>query len=220
MLRKEAALELTLALLGILGALLVGAISPGPSFVVVAQTAISRSRADGLAAALGMGLGGVAFGALALLGLQTLLAQAPWLYLVLKLLGGAYLLYIAVRLWRAAADPLAVPEPPRAGASALRGSFLLGLATQISNPKTAVVYASVFAAFLPASMPAWVLMLLPALIFAVEAGWYALVALVFSASGPRAVYLRSKLLADRLAGAVMGLLGLKLMIEAARGRVA
>ena len=213
-------MELTLALLGILGALLVGAISPGPSFVVVAQTAISRSRADGLAAALGMGLGGVAFGALALLGLQTLLAQAPWLYLVLKLLGGAYLLYIAVRLWRAAADPLAVPEPPWAGASALRGSFLLGLATQISNPKTAVVYASVFAAFLPASMPAWVLMLLPALIFAVEAGWYALVALVFSASGPRAVYLRSKLLADRLAGAVMGLLGLKLMIEAARGRVA
>ena len=213
-------MELTLALLGILGALLVGAISPGPSFVVVAQTAISRSRADGLAAALGMGLGGVAFGALALLGLQTLLAQAPWLYLVLKLLGGAYLLYIAVRLWRAAADPLAVPEPPQAGASALRGSFLLGLATQISNPKTAVVYASVFAAFLPASMPAWVLMLLPALIFAVEAGWYALVALVFSASGPRAVYLRSKLLADRLAGAVMGLLGLKLMIEAVRGRVA
>ena len=211
-------MELTLALLGILGALLVGAISPGPSFVVVAQTAISRSRADGLAAALGMGLGGVAFGALALLGLQTLLAQAPWLYLVLKLLGGAYLLYIAVRLWRAAAAPLAVPEPPRAGASALRGSFLLGLATQTSNPKTAVVYASVFAAFLPASMPAWVLMLLPALIFAVEAGWYALVALVFSASGPRAVYLRSKLLADRLAGAVMGLLGLKLMIEAARGR--
>jgi threonine/homoserine/homoserine lactone efflux protein len=211
---------MALALLGILGALLVGAISPGPSFVVVAQTAISRSRADGLAAALGMGLGGVAFGALALLGLQTLLAHAPWLYLVLKLLGGAYLLYIAVRLWRAAADPLAVPEPPRAGASALRGSFLLGLATQISNPKTAVVYASVFAAFLPASMPAWVLMLLPALIFAVEAGWYALVALVFSASGPRAVYLRSKLLADRLAGAVMGLLGLKLMIEAARGRVA
>ena len=86
MLRKEAALELTLALLGILGALLVGAISPGPSFVVVAQTAISRSRADGLAAALGMGLGGVAFGALARSGFEAMVAYGLpvfWTFLFL-----------------------------------------------------------------------------------------------------------------------------------------
>lgn len=50
-------------LLGILAALTVGAMSPGPSFVVVARTAVSSSRADGLAAALGMGAGGLAFAA-------------------------------------------------------------------------------------------------------------------------------------------------------------
>lgn len=45
----------TLSLLGIAGAMAVGAMSPGPSFVMVARTAVA-SRGDGLAAALGMGL--------------------------------------------------------------------------------------------------------------------------------------------------------------------
>ena len=64
------------ALSAILGALLIGAISPGPSFVLVARISIARSRRDGLAAALAMGVGGVILGSLALLGLRALLMQA------------------------------------------------------------------------------------------------------------------------------------------------
>ena len=209
-------MELAFALLSILAALLVGAISPGPSFILVAQTSVARSCRSGLAAALGMGAGGAAFGALALLGLHALLAQAAWLFLALKLLGGAYLLYLALRLWRGAAEPPVVQDGAGVRAAAVRGPFLLGLATQLSNPKTAVVYGSVSAAFLPPSLPAWVFLILPLMIFAIEAGWYAVVALAFSAEGARAAYLRSKVLADRAAGAVMGALGVKLIVEAAR----
>ena len=93
----------------ILGAVLIGAISPGPSFVMVLRTSIALSRPDGLAAAVGMGLGGALFGTAALLGLTALLAQVEWLYVVLKLAGGAYLIYLAVRVWRGARQPLAIP---------------------------------------------------------------------------------------------------------------
>ncbi len=68
-------MEPSVALLSILGALLVGAANPGPSFVLVARTAIAVSRPAGLAAALGMGVGGVLFSALALLGLHALLSH-------------------------------------------------------------------------------------------------------------------------------------------------
>ena len=206
-------MSVALALPSILGALLVGAVSPGPSFVLVARTSVVASRGNGLAAALGMGAGGVFFAALALLGLQAVLAQALWFYLGLKLFGGAYLLYLAVRLWRAAADPLdfsSLAEPPP---SALRIPFLLGLATQLSNPKTAVVYGSVFAAFLPVSVPIWLILALPLAVFAVEVSWYGLVALAFSSKRPRAAYLRSKTAVDRVAASVMGLLSLKLIVE-------
>ena len=57
-----------LPLLGITGAITVGAMSPGPSFLMVARTAVASSRSAGLAAALGMGAGGVLFAVAALAG--------------------------------------------------------------------------------------------------------------------------------------------------------
>ena len=55
-----------------------------------------------VAAALGMGLGGALFGTLALAGLSALLLQVEWLYMTLKLIGGAYLVYLGIRMWRSA----------------------------------------------------------------------------------------------------------------------
>jgi threonine/homoserine/homoserine lactone efflux protein len=89
-----------IALFSILGALLLGAASPGPSFVLVSQIAMRESRRDGVKAALGMGLGGAIYGTLAVVGLTALLLQVGWLYLILKILGGVYLVYLGVRIWR------------------------------------------------------------------------------------------------------------------------
>jgi threonine/homoserine/homoserine lactone efflux protein len=207
------------ALLSILGTIAVGAMSPGPSFVLVVRTSAALSRRDGLAAALGMGIGGLSFALLALAGLQALLMQVSWLYLILKLAGAAYLIYLGFMIWRGASTPLAMSNagPTAAG---WRKSFAIGLATQLSNPKTAIWYASVFAAFLPADVPTWMLLVLPALLFSIEFGWYTIVALAFSASKPRAIYLGAKLWVDRCAGGIVMLLGGKLVLEAVRGRVA
>ncbi len=204
------------AVFGILAAITLGAISPGPSFVLVARVAVAQSRRDGLAAALGMGAGGVILGGLALFGLQALLAQAGWLYAGLKILGGLYLLYLGVMIWRSAAEPVDAPAATVPSAAGMVRSFLLALTTQISNPKAIAVYGSIFAALLPESVPIWVLLVLPAGLFVIEAGWYAIVACVFSATRPRAAYLRGKLWIDRIAAAVMGALGLRLLAEAAQ----
>jgi threonine/homoserine/homoserine lactone efflux protein len=210
-------MEPFLAIFAILGALLIGVVSPGPSFVLVARTAIAVSRRDGLAAAVGMGLGGVIFGTLALVGLAAILARVEWLYLGLKLLGGLYLIYLGICIWRGARAPIVVPKTATGAVAGPARSFVLGLVTQVSNPKTAIVYASVFAALLPPAVPGWIYIVLPLLIFAIETAWYAVVALAFSADRPRAVYLRSKSWIDRLAATVMGLLGLRLIVESARG---
>ncbi len=210
-------MDATLVIAAILGALLIGVVSPGPSFVLVARTSIALSRRDGLAAAVGMGLGGVIFGTLALAGLAAILTRVEWLYFGLKLFGGLYLLYLAVAIWRGAKDPVIVPKTAAGGAASPGRSFVLALATQLSNPKAAIVYGSVFAALLPPEMPGWAYVTLPPLIFALETAWYAVVALAFSADRPRAAYLRSRTWLDRFAGAVMGLLGARLLAETARG---
>lgn len=212
-------MDTTLSLLGIAGAMAVGAMSPGPSFVMVARTAVA-SRSDGLAAALGMGAGGLVFSIAALAGLQAAFLAVPGLYLAIKGLGGAYLIYLGFRIWRGARHPLAMTpdteaSPRKQGRSGR--TFLLGLATQVSNPKTAVVYASIFAAFLPREVPLVLALAVPVVIFCIETGWYAIVALALSSAAPRAAYLRYKTWIDRAAGGVMGLLGLRLVWSAARG---
>ena len=86
----------------------------------------------------------------------------------------------------------------------------------MSNPKTAIVYASVFAAFLPASFSMGFAAALLAAVFCVEAAWYALVAVLFSSAGPQRAYLSYKSWVDRAAGAVMFGLGLKLVTSATK----
>lgn len=204
-----------MALLAICGALSIGVISPGPSFVMVARTAVAASRGDGLAAALGMGAGGALFAILALAGLRIALMAVPWLYLALKFGGGAWLAYLGWRIWRNACKPLVVAdEGIKRQPRALSRSLGLGFVTQISNPKTALVYTSVFAALLPVSFPLGAALLLPAVVFVIEAGWYALVAVALSSRAPRAAYVRSKRWIDRAAGGVLAALGIKLVASA------
>ncbi|MDC9823419.1 LysE family transporter [Devosia sp. ZB163] len=205
-------MEHFIPLFAILGALLIGAISPGPSFVFVVRTSVAQSRPEGLAAALGMGVGAMAYGALAVLGLRTLMHDGGLLFTILKVAGGLYLLYLAWKIWSHAADPITV-ETYGAAANPTK-AFTLGLFTQLSNPKIVAVFGAVFAALLPANPEPWLYWALPPLIFLQETIWYAIVALAFSSSKPRALYLGAKLWVDRAAAAFIGILGVRLIIEA------
>ncbi|SEG79260.1 LysE family translocator [Bosea lathyri] len=204
-------------LISILGVFLLGAISPGPSFVVVSRIAISRSRTDGVMAAIGMGIGGFVFATIAVAGLTAMLLQVEWLNMVLRLAGGVYLLWLGINIWRAAPEPLEVADTAsERRQSTLWTSLLRALFVQLSNPKTAIFYASMFAALLPSPTPSWMFFALPPMLFLIEFGWYTVVAVGFSSRTPRAAYLRYKVWIDRTAGAVVGALGAKLMVDSAR----
>ena len=202
-------------LVSIIAAMAIGAMSPGPSFVLVSRIALSTSRAHGLASALGMGVGGLIFASLAVLGLTALLMQFEWLYLTFKIIGGCYLLYMAFRIYRNASDPLESGNSVQGAKElTLYRAFFFGLVTQLSNPKTSIFYASIFAAVLPPEPARWLLFAIPPSLFLVEAGWYSIVALAFSGFRMRAIYGRLKKWLDYAAGTVMGVLGAKVIIEA------
>ena len=205
--------------LSILGAILIGAMSPGPSFVLVSRTAIAQGRSAGIAAALGMGVGGACLGGLALLGLSALLLRAEAVFVLVKVLGGLYLVYLGFRIFRDASAPISIESGGPDRAKSLGGNLVMGLLIQLSNPKTVIVYGSIFAALLPAEPERWLMFALVPMLFGIEAGWYLAVALVFSASAPRRAYLRAKTWIDRTAGAVMAGLGLRLAAEGISSRI-
>ena len=88
-------LESLLILGSIAMALMLGAMSPGPTFIYVAKNSIAISRKHGLYTALGTGTGAAIFGLLAVMGLQAILLAVPSAYLLLKICGGLYLLFLA-----------------------------------------------------------------------------------------------------------------------------
>ena len=206
-------MEIYLSLASIMGALLIGAISPGPSFVLVARTSISVSRADGLYMAVGMGVGGVLFSIVVLAGLRAVLDSVPWFYLGLKIFGGVYLVFLAIHIWRGANEPVSMPVSVASSSGTPLKSFMLALVTQVSNPKAVVIYGSIFAALLPREMPLAAMLVLPLLVFLVETGWYATVAMTLSSESSTKIYLNAKTAIDRAAGLVMGALGIKLLLE-------
>ena len=79
-------------------ALMLGAMSPGPTSIYVAKNSIAISRKHGLFTALGTGTGAAVFGLLAVLGLQAFLLAVPSAYLALKICGGIYLLCSHLKL--------------------------------------------------------------------------------------------------------------------------
>ena len=201
----------------ILLALLAGVLSPGPSFVMAARTAVAKSREDGLVLSLGLALGAASIAALCLGGLHAVLIAVPLLYSALKLAGGLYLAYMAWNIWKGAPQPLNLSEVETGATAAPRNlwaSFRLGLLTSVSNPKTAVVYGSVFAALLPSHFPLMGSVLVTSGAFLMEFAWYAIVVLVLSSPAPRAAYMRGKTAIDRIAAGVMGLLAARLISTA------
>ena len=191
-------------------ALLLGVMSPGPSFLIVAQTAASKSRVDGVACSFGMGVGAAIFAVIASLGLHVVLESVPMLYIALKVIGGAYLCYLAFRIWKTAEQPMQSVEPMQTNQSEVTRSFIVGLTTQLSNPKTAFAFIGIFAALLPASIPQYAYILIAILAFVIDTVWYSLVSFLLSTQKAQRTYARYKKHICRTSGTLLGVIGLKL----------
>jgi|688.fasta_scaffold158525_2 threonine/homoserine/homoserine lactone efflux protein len=199
-------MESWVAFFAISGAIALGAMSPGPSFIVVAQAALSRGRRVGLLTALGMALAGSLYALVAVLGVAALLSATPLAFLIVKVIGAIYLGYIGYSMIRHAAASLGSPD----GSKATKAGFWTGLIVQLSNPKTIVVYTAVFAALMPKDPDGWLIGALPLSIGLIEGGWYTLVAAVFARPWASTRYASAKKPIDRFAGALMILLALRL----------
>jgi threonine/homoserine/homoserine lactone efflux protein len=116
-------------------------IVPGADMTFIMAAAARGGRRDGLIAALGTGAGALVHIVAAVLGLSAILASSQTAFTILKWVGAAYLIYLAVQLLRAPQGGAAAAAIPAAGWRLFRGAVLVN----ILNPKVALF----FLAFLP-----------------------------------------------------------------------
>ncbi|HBT4644059.1 TPA: LysE family translocator [Klebsiella aerogenes] len=192
-------------------AILFGAMSPGVSFLLVARTAMSSSRRAAFSVAAGMGFGALIFAVIALAGLHTLLTLVPSLYTTLKIVGGCYLLWLSLKIFRRPSNKFIDSTVTQEVSSS--NAFLTGVFTQISNPHTALVFASIFSAALSKNIQPAMYIILPLMAFTIDVLWYAVVACALSTNGPRQAYIKYRNFIDKLSGGVMALLGIRLLLK-------
>jgi threonine/homoserine/homoserine lactone efflux protein len=117
-------------------------VTPGQDMILVMSRSIAQGSAAGVATAAGVSVGLIGHTLLATLGLGAILRTSEWLFVLLKLVGAAYLVFLGVQLLRTRPHQLvASPSAPRS----LRRLFADGALSNVSNPKIAVFYF----AFLP-----------------------------------------------------------------------
>jgi len=192
-----------------------GTISPGPSFILVAKTAVSKPIIEGIGVSLGLSIGAVFFALLAIFGLNALLEGVPLIYGILKVLGGIYLAYLAYKIWKHSDESISMDVKIEKNSKSFLKAVLFGLLTQLSNPKTAIILGSIFAALLPQELPAYSELLLCLIVFSIDAIWYIGVVFLLSTKKSQKIYLQFKKYIDRIAAGLLAGLGVKLALEQA-----
>jgi threonine/homoserine/homoserine lactone efflux protein len=136
------------------GALLVAAASPGPGIAAIVARVLGRGTRGAFAFTAGVAVGDIVWLSLAVLGLAVVAQAFAGVFLLIKYLGAAYLLFLAWKLWTA---PAAVQElaaqSPDAGHLQL---FLGGLAVTMGNPKVMVFYLALLPSLIELTRVSWV----------------------------------------------------------------
>lgn len=187
-------------------------LSPGANVLLITQLAASDRTRSAAFATLGLAVGAAIWATSAVLGVNVLFQAFPAMRLALQIAGGLYLLYVASRLWRSGS---AASSGQIAPTSAL-AAFRLGFLTNITNPKSALFFGSVFSAAFPLQPDVLLQVSAVAMVVVNVLFWHLLLAFTFSRERVRAAYARSRVAANRIASLVVGALGLGLLVASLR----
>jgi threonine/homoserine/homoserine lactone efflux protein len=189
---------------------LVAVLSPGPATMAIASASLGEGRRHGLTIAAGIFCGSMTWAMAASLGLAAILSQYAQSLVLIRILGGLYLLYLAWRAFRSASsniDPLSVSKP----AKSLRRTFLMGYAIHLTNPKAIFGWLATISLGLPANAtPAAVAIVVCGCLatgFTVFMGY----ALLFSTTGALRIYQAARRYIDGTLAVLFTFAGVRLL---------
>lgn len=183
---------------------LAAVMSPGPSFFLLTRIAATRGRSIALQAVLGATTAALLWATAALFGLAILFEQARWLMKVLQIAGGAYIIWLGIKLWRKPASATTAPT--------LEGNaFLQGFTTSVANPKLILFFGSILSLVFDPHLPTWTRIAALAIVAINEIAWYSSVVYVFSTRRAQTFYLRIERTLDRIFGTLFLGFGAKLV---------
>ncbi|MFS1163508.1 LysE family translocator [Aeromonas salmonicida] len=168
---------------------LIALASPGPDFALILRTSLHRPTA--LGAALGIALAILLHATLSLTGISLLIAEHPWLFMAVKVVGALYLGWLGWGALKAGGEQ-----------QGWRKGIGSGLATNLLNPKALLFFMGLLAAMVTPQVDGLTRGLLVLELFLLSLVWFGVLA--WSLSTPRAQRLLGRI--QRPLNLVTGLL--------------
>ena len=158
---------------------LLGAMSPGPSMVVVINNAIYKNRINGILTAIGHGFGIGIYAFFAVLGIGLIIKTNLFLFNTIKILSIFFLFYLGFQ---------AIFSNPKMNfeKNAIKfgvKSFLEGFTISILNPKILIWFLAIYSQFMSASNDYILNVSLILIASSVDALWYIILVKLVTAKG-------------------------------------
>ena len=186
------------------------AVSPGPATLSNATIAMNHGRRASLIYGLGLSVGLVFWGLIAASGLGAVLHGSLWVLPALKILGGAYLLWLALQSGRSAMRPATRKQLSVRGHS----WFLRGLALNLSNPKSVIAWIAALSVGLGQEADTASIIAVTSICIAVGFATNALYSLLFSIRGMMCAYARARRVIDSIVAGLFAVAGFGLIRSA------
>ena len=155
-------------------------ITPGPDMAFTLASAVKGGARAGVAAAIGVGLGSLVWALATAAGLAAMIAASQHALTLIRIIGGCYLLYLAIETYRHRRAPIDAKGTGEAGAA-----FRSGFVTNLLNPKVGLFYIAFLPAFTDSAVgPLWTQVLVLGALFSVS-GALVLVAVAATAGAVR-----------------------------------
>ncbi|MFT4159520.1 LysE family translocator [Shinella sp.] len=194
-------------------AYLIATASPGPAIVAIIATSISQGRRAGLALASGVLTGSYIWAILTASGLSALIRAYGEAIIVLKIVGGCYLLWLAWNAYRAARRSEETYRAEMAALPALspRRQYLKGLGIHLTNPKAIFNWIMLTSLGMPPGAPGGVMATFIAGCMAMGICVFLGFALVFSLGPVHRAYLKARRGIEGVMAAFFAFAGFKLL---------
>ncbi|WP_457573354.1 LysE family translocator [Desulfolithobacter sp.] len=188
--------------------------SPGPDFAMVLRQSLVADRRAALWTSVGIGTGILIHVAYALLGLGLIIARSVQVFGIIKLAGGAYLLYIGWKSLRARPD---ASSPDQAVSSRTREytgwqAFRIGFLTNVLNPKATLFFLSLFSVIINPNTPPGIQLFYGLYMALATTTWFCGLSMVLTHSRIRQRVARIGLWAEKVMGTILIALGIRLAL--------
>ena len=188
---------------------ILGAISPGPSMVVVINNAIFKNRYHGILTSIGHGLGIGIYALFAVLGIAIIIQTNIFFFNTIKIISIIFLIYLGLK-------SLTSKNKLEFDKKELRGglmSFFQGLSISLLNPKIFIWFVAIYSQFMSLENDLIFNTYLVLTAGLVDASWYIILTFLVTSKATLEVVKRKSILLQKAVGSIFILIGILLLIQ-------